>query len=130
MGMTRQQIKELYDQGSKSFQQRNPDLVGVGEVETKKSKPTSSQALVGSLSKHKGSKGRVAIRVSLIVLSRRTLDDDNLVGACKPLRDAICESIGIDDGDERIKFEYGQQKTDGQQGVAVKIQGFTNSKGT
>ena len=60
--------------------------------------------------------------VSLLGLRRRTLDDDNFVGACKHLRDAIAASIGIDDGDKRIKFQYQQLQTKGLEGVLVHIE--------
>lgn len=122
MGMTLEQLRQMYGQGSKSFQQRNPDLVGVGEVETQKSKSTPSQTLVGGASKHEGGKKGVAIIVSFTAFTKRELDDDNLIGSIKPLRDVVASFLHIDDADPRIKFEYGQQKTDGEQGVAVKIQ--------
>ena len=60
--------------------------------------------------------------VSLIGLRRRTLDDDNYVGACKHLRDDIAASLGIDDGDKRIIWQYGQQHTQGREGVLVHIE--------
>ena len=60
--------------------------------------------------------------VSLVGLRRRTLDDDNFVGACKHLRDAIAASLGIDDGDKRIIWQYGQQHTQGREGVLVHIE--------
>ena len=60
--------------------------------------------------------------VSLIGLRRRPLDDDNFVGACKHLRDAIAASLGIDDGDKRIRFQYGQFPTQGREGVLVHIE--------
>lgn len=68
----------------------------------------------------KGRPRRVVI--SLIGLRRRTLDDDNHVGACKHLRDAIAASLGIDDGDKRLCWQYGQLPTQGQEGVLVRIE--------
>jgi hypothetical protein len=39
----------------------------------------------------------------------RPLDDDNLAGAFKHVRDAVAEHFGIDDGDTaRIRFTYAQ----------------------
>ena len=64
--------------------------------------------------------GRVVI--CLVGHRRRILDDDNFVGACKHLRDAIAASLGIDDGDPRLRWEYGQHETRGAEGVAVTIQ--------
>ena len=63
----------------------------------------------------------MAIVVSLISCRRRELDDDGNVAALKPLRDAIAESLGLDDADKRIRFEYGQLETRTEQGVIVKI---------
>jgi len=60
--------------------------------------------------------------VSLIGLRRRTLDDDNFNGACKHLRDAIAASLGIDDGDKRICWQYQQLQTKGREGVLVRIE--------
>lgn len=41
----------------------------------------------------------------------RALDDDNLRGALKAIRDGIAERIGVDDGDiMRITFGYAQAK--------------------
>ncbi len=60
--------------------------------------------------------------VSLIGLRARTLDDDNFVGACKQLRDAIAATIGIDDGDKRIKWQYQQLQTNGREGVLVQLE--------
>lgn len=68
----------------------------------------------------KGRPRRLAI--SLIGLRRRTLDDDNHVGACKHLRDAIAASLGIDDGDKRICWQYQQLQTKGREGVLVRVE--------
>ena len=59
--------------------------------------------------------------VSLVGHRRRKLDDDNFVGACKHLRDAIAASLGLDDGDPRLRWEYGQHETHGVEGVSVTI---------
>lgn len=67
-------------------------------------------------------KGSVAIIVTLITCRRRECDDDGNVAALKPLRDAIAEGLGLDDGDKRIRWEYGQIETRGKCGVIVNIQ--------
>jgi len=51
----------------------------------------------------------------VVVLTRRApsggLDDDNLVGALKGVRDAVAEWLGVDDGDvRRIRFKYAQER--------------------
>jgi len=72
---------------------------------------------------HEAQAGRPRrVVVSLIGFRARTLDDDNFVGACKHLRDAIAATLGIDDGDKPIKFQYGQLPTQGREGVLVQIE--------
>jgi hypothetical protein len=46
--------------------------------------------------------------VRLTRVGQKRLDDDNLRESFKAVRDAIARIIGIDDGDERIKWEYEQ----------------------
>src|SRR5688572_19021440 len=87
----------------------------VRAMEAQKPKPVIAQALVRGNEKLKGGKGCVV--VSLIGLLKRTLDCDNFCGACKPLRDGIASSLGIDDGDKRIRWQYSQCETKGQEGV-------------
>lgn len=60
--------------------------------------------------------------ISLSVQGRRRMDDDNLVASLKPLRDAIARSLGIDDGDSRVVWQYSQTETRGQQGVIVSLE--------
>lgn len=52
------------------------------------------------------------------------MDDDNAIAGLKPLRDAIARMFGLDDADSRIRFEYGQCRTDGDEGTIVKLQRF------
>jgi hypothetical protein len=46
-----------------------------------------------------------------ILLTRhgRRVDDDNLQGALKAVRDEVAAWLGIDDGDERVQYCYAQQ---------------------
>jgi len=46
--------------------------------------------------------------VRLVRVGQKSLDTDNLAESMKSIRDAVAKSIGIDDGDERIKWEYEQ----------------------
>jgi len=48
--------------------------------------------------------------VTLTRISPRKLDDDNLRAALKACRDGVADWLGIDDGDERIEWRYGQEK--------------------
>lgn len=54
-------------------------------------------------------------RLATIILSSRKAsnhlwenEDENLAGGFKPLRDAISQALGIDDGDQRIRFTVSQ----------------------
>lgn len=60
--------------------------------------------------------------VSIVVFRKRLLDDDNSVGSVKHLRDIIARHIGLDDGDERLKWQYSQVRTDGEPGTLVVVQ--------
>lgn len=40
----------------------------------------------------------------------RALDDDNLRGALKAVRDEVAKALGVDDRDARVAYEYRQAK--------------------
>ena len=48
------------------------------------------------------------------------LDDDNLAGSLKAIRDGICDRLGVDDGSDKVRFIYQQAK--GQTGVRVRLE--------
>ena len=48
--------------------------------------------------------------VTIVRIAPRKLDGDNMAAACKAVRDGVADAIGIDDGDDRIRWIYGQQK--------------------
>lgn len=96
----------------------NPHLF-MGSVEKQLTQQNFTAALDSKRRRCKTGKSRLVI--SLVSYRRKLLDDDNLEGGLKPLRDAIAASIGIDDGDSGLVWKYGQIQTDGQQGTAVKI---------
>lgn len=50
------------------------------------------------------------VRVLLTRIGPRRLDSDNLAGACKAIRDGVADWLGIDDGDPRVTWEYGQRR--------------------
>lgn len=50
------------------------------------------------------------VRVLLVRRSPRRLDDDNLRGALKAVRDAVAAWVGIDDGSSRWEWCYDQRK--------------------
>jgi hypothetical protein len=59
--------------------------------------------------------------VTLVRVSPRELDDDNLRGALKATRDGIADYLGIDDRDPRVGWGYGQAKGKPKQ-YAVKVE--------
>ena len=112
---------------SESTKRRNPDLYGrnaVGEVEAKITKPITPQTLVRDIEKLASRKVRIrtVCVVSLVAFLRREYDTDNLVGSMKPLRDSIAHWLGIDDRDARVRWQYAQVQTRGQEGIMVRIE--------
>ena len=118
----RDPIPNLMDfkHASESFKRRNPLLFGVAGLSAAQPKCGGRHGAAGAAATQTRSQDRVV--VSLVVFRRTPLDDDNLTGGLKWLRDAIAKSLGIDDGDKRIQFEYGQIVTRGREGTAVKIE--------
>ena len=53
--------------------------------------------------------GENEFTVTMVRLSPGVLDDDNLRGAFKAIRDEIAAWIGYDDRDDRIRWQYAQQ---------------------
>jgi hypothetical protein len=48
--------------------------------------------------------------VTLTRVAPRVLDDDNVRGAMKSVRDEIAECVGVDDRDPRVKWLYVQER--------------------
>lgn len=48
--------------------------------------------------------------VQITRVAPRMLDDDNLAGSCKSVRDGIADRLGIDDRDEAVEWRYAQRK--------------------
>lgn len=61
--------------------------------------------------------------VRLIRVAPRSLDDDNLQGVFKAIRDGVADAYGIDDKDRsRIRFEYDQERgAPHQYGVRIEV---------
>jgi hypothetical protein len=64
----------------------------------------------------------VVILVEIIRFGRKELDYDNYVAGAKPLRDSIATSLGVDDADKRIRWQYSQIVTEGSIGTLVRIE--------
>jgi len=115
---------------SEATKRRNPHLFNPGGLEAGQPEPTPAKALVRNHPKQERRKDGLAVCISLTAIRRRLLDDDNNVGSFKPLRDAIAETIGIDDGSDRIQWRYFQQQTTGRECVAVLITLTKSQTGT
>ena len=108
---------------SESVRRRNPEIYGpVRAVRSDLGERDPHTALDKKPRRIKKSKGSVALCVTLIVCRHRLLDSDNSCGSLKGLRDVIARHFGLDDADDCIRWEYGQVRTDGIQGVIVKIE--------
>ena len=59
--------------------------------------------------------------VRLTRIGPKRLDSDNLAGSFKHVQDAIAKKLGIDDGDERIKWEY-EQVAVGKRVYSVRVE--------
>lgn len=57
--------------------------------------------------------------VRLTRVAPRGLDDDNLRGALKAVRDGVADALGVDDGDARVRWGYSQAR--GAHGVRVEV---------
>lgn len=62
--------------------------------------------------------------VTLVRIAPRELDDDNLRGAFKAMRDAVAEWLGVDDADPRVEWAYGQKRAGPREyRVGIEIEG-------
>ena len=60
--------------------------------------------------------------VTLTRIAPRNLDSDGVVSALKATRDGVADALGIDDGDERIEWRYGQRR--GKPGDVTIVRGY------
>lgn len=52
---------------------------------------------------------RTHVDVSFTRLGRKPFDSDNLAMSFKHVRDGVADALGVDDGDERVSWFYGQR---------------------
>lgn len=57
-----------------------------------------------------GSRPELPVVVELTRVAPRPLDDDNLRGSLKSVRDGIAEWLDVDDADPRVRWAYAQRK--------------------
>lgn len=67
--------------------------------------------------------------VFLTRVAPRFMDTDNLVGSFKHCQDAIAAWLGLDDGDKRIVWHYGQKKG-GVREYALEVEILTDKEGS
>lgn len=58
--------------------------------------------------------------VTLTRRAPRALDDDNIRGAFKSIRDGVADALGIDDRDPRVEWRYIQQQAK-PSGVIIEV---------
>jgi hypothetical protein len=59
---------------------------------------------------HMDANPRLRLHCLLTRVGPRALDDDNLQGAFKAVRDEVAATFGIDDGSERWRWQYAQER--------------------
>lgn len=53
---------------------------------------------------------RFPVTVTITRIAPRVLDDDNLAGAAKSVRDGVADALGVDDRDPRVRWAVAQRK--------------------
>lgn len=114
--------KELRERIIKQEPQHFTQAGIVATVPKPKREPDPLPALDYSPKAKRHREKRMVIIVVLCRFGHRLLDDDNLSGSFKGLRDSIARSIGVDDGDKRFRWECRQVETTGTEGTLVTIE--------
>lgn len=114
------ELKRLFPHASAGCLAANSPPVGA--VEASQPEPDAASPLVRPGAQRKGRKKSMVVRITLFGIRARILDEDNFVGGCKPLRDAIAASFGVDDADPRIEWRYAQSRVPKPEGVIVMIE--------
>jgi len=75
-------------------------------------------------------KPSLPVSIKLTRISPRRLDHgDNLNASMKAIRDGIADWLGVDDGNERIFWDYFQTRpSKGETGVLVRVRELTSTK--
>lgn len=96
-----------------------PDLKVVSEANLRehwaekarraKAQREAAGLMMASMGIHHG-RPKPPLAITLTRIAPRTLDSDNLARSMKAVRDGIADALGVDDGDERITWVYGQRR--------------------
>lgn len=94
----------------------------LGGLASNRPESNALQTLVRCVQKPTSGPQGVALRITLIAFRKRLLDQhDTVAYSFKPLTDAIAFTLGLDDADKRLRWEYLQVVTRGRTGVIVMI---------
>lgn len=110
----------IYDRPELS---RNP----LGAPQQRKPESHPVPALDQKPKARRSRQGRLAVVVTLLSCRVRELDSDNLQASFKGLRDAVAKSLGVDDADKRVRWQYGQIESRGEPGTIVMIETVPDS---
>lgn len=119
--MTREQFLQLWPNSTESTLRAN-GFAPLGAVGAKEHKPQPRTALVKDVSPGSSRTVGLGVVVTIIACRNTVCDADNSRAGYKPLQDAISRSLAIDDGSERIRFEYGQVVSASSEGTIVRIE--------
>jgi hypothetical protein len=75
-----------------------------------KAKRVRAQRLAAALTAQAILLQPLPVVVTLVRVAPRMLDDDNLRGALKAVRDGVADAFKVDDRDRRITWRYGQRR--------------------
>ena len=117
MKLSPEQYREILQRPG--MQKANPALGGVSSQEHK---PKSRPALVKNAPRRQSGQASLDVIIRIVAVRNFYCDEDNSRTAYKPLQDAIAKSLGVDDGADCIRFEYGQLYSPGPEGTIVVIQ--------
>lgn len=110
-----------YEHRRQNVHKRKPGG-SLGAVEANRPECSTIRSLDKGVQESAGSKASMGLRITLIALRHRLLDAHDAVEySFKPLTDAIATTVGLDDADARLHWEYAQIKTTGTEGTLVVI---------
>lgn len=95
------------------FPMKLPSVSNLREHWATKAKRVKAQRAVTRITLrgvHFGYRQMIPLAVTLTRVAPRKLDDDNLRGAFKAVRDEIAAYFGVDDGSKEIEWHYAQAK--------------------
>jgi hypothetical protein len=117
--VTPEEIRKYFPNATRSVYEANRFVPS--RLASPERKPDPVSSLVKRTQVQRSRKSRVVICVEIIACKHRRLDFDNLIAGFKCLRDCIATSLGVDDGDRRLRWAYGFCQTTGREQTIVRI---------